>query len=213
MKKNRKRNGIYREKDFYIFVGLWIIGFIVFTLIPMGYSLYASFTKWDGVSAPQFNGVQNYIRMFVQDERFWGSLKNTLYYTVVSVPLNIGIALLLAILLNKRLPGTNIFRGIIYAPSVLAGVAVYMGWTYLYGNDTGMINYLLYKIFHIILFKEWQCELHISPCFAIDQTFSDQTFSVRIKFVGFHMQDCTNLTDFSAVHLSNSPCNHLIFCR
>lgn len=64
-----------------------------------------------------------------------------------------------------------------------------------------------------ILFKEWQCELHISPCFAIDQTFSDQTFSVRIKFVGFHMQDCTNLTDFSAVHLSNSPCNHLIFCR
>ena len=106
MKKNRKRNGIYREKDFYIFVGLWIIGFIAFTLIPMGYSLYASFTKWDGVSAPQFNGVQNYIRMFVQDERFWGSLKNTLYYTV--------------------------------------------GWTYLYGNDTGMINYLLYKIFHII---------------------------------------------------------------
>ena len=88
--------------------------------------------------------------MFVQDERFWGSLKNTLYYTVVSVPLNIGIALLLAILLNKRLPGTNIFRGIIYAPSVLAGVAVYIGWTYLYGNDTGMINYLLYKIFHII---------------------------------------------------------------
>lgn len=150
MKKNRKRNGIYREKDFYIFVGLWIIGFIAFTLIPMGYSLYASFTKWDGVSAPQFNGVQNYIRMFVQDERFWGSLKNTLYYTVVSVPLNIGIALLLAILLNKRLPGTNIFRGIIYAPSVLAGVAVYIGWTYLYGNDTGMINYLLYKIFHII---------------------------------------------------------------
>ena len=66
MKKNRKRNGIYREKDFYIFVGLWIIGFIAFTLIPMGYSLYASFTKWDGVSAPQFNGVQNYIRMFVQ---------------------------------------------------------------------------------------------------------------------------------------------------
>ena len=126
MKKNRKRNGIYREKDFYIFVGLWIIGFIAFTLIPMGYSLYASFTKWDGVSAPQFNGVQNYIRMFVQDERFWGSLKNTLYYTVVSVPLNIGIALLLAILLNKRLPGTNIFRGIIYAPSVLAGVAVYI---------------------------------------------------------------------------------------
>lgn len=150
MKKNRKRNGIYREKDFYIFVGLWIIGFIAFTLIPMGYSLYTSFTKWDGVSAPQFNGVQNYIRMFVQDERFWGSLKNTLYYTVVSVPLNIGIALLLAILLNKRLPGTNIFRGIIYAPSVLAGVAVYMGWTYLYGNDTGMINHLLYKIFHII---------------------------------------------------------------
>ena len=79
MKKNRKRNGIYREKDFYIFVGLWIIGFIAFTLIPMGYSLYASFTKWDGVSAPQFNGVQNYIRMFVQDERFWGSLKKDVY--------------------------------------------------------------------------------------------------------------------------------------
>ncbi len=128
----------------------WLFGFVVFTLIPMVYSLYASFTKWDGISAPQFNGVRKYIKMFMQDVRFWGSVVNTLYYTIVSVPLNIVIALFLAILLNKRLKGTNVFRGIIYAPSVLAGVAVYMGWTYLYGNDTGMINYLLYKVFHIV---------------------------------------------------------------
>lgn len=145
----KKQKGIYKEWHFFAFISPWLVGFIAFTLIPMLYSLYASFTQWDGISNPQWTGIQNFIKMFAQDERFLGSIWNTLYYTIVSVPLNIIVALILAVLLNKMLPGTNVFRAIFYAPSVIAGVAVYMGWTYLYGTDTGMINYLLYDWFHI----------------------------------------------------------------
>ena len=85
--------------------------------------------------------------MFTTDERFWGSIWNTLYYTAATVPLNILFALLLAVLLNRKLPGTNFFRSVFYVPSGIAGVAVYMGWTYLFGAETGMINHLIYQVF------------------------------------------------------------------
>lgn len=142
-KKTSKKNGIYKESQFFAFISPWLIGFFAFTLIPMLYSLYASFTKWNGISAPIFDGLSNYIQMFTSDDRFWTSIINTLVYAVVTVPLNTIIALLMAVLLNKRLPGTNLFRSIFFMPSVIAGVAVYIGWTYLYGSDTGLINYLI----------------------------------------------------------------------
>ena len=79
----KKQKGIYKEWHFFAFISPWLVGFIAFTLIPMLYSLYASFTQWDGISNPQWTGIQNFIKMFAQDERFLGSIWNTLYYNCI----------------------------------------------------------------------------------------------------------------------------------
>ena len=113
---------------------------------PMLYSLYASFADWNGVTQPIFAGIKNYVQMFTADELFWKSVINTLYFTLVSVPLNMIVTVVLAVLLNKRLPGFYFFRAVFYLPSIIAGVAIYIAWSYLLNADTGIINYMLSKI-------------------------------------------------------------------
>ena len=112
----------------------------------MLYSLYASFADWNGVTQPIFAGIKNYVQMFTADELFWKSVINTLYFTLVSVPLNMIVTVVLAVLLNKRLPGFYFFRAVFYLPSIIAGVAIYIAWSYLLNADTGIINYMLSKI-------------------------------------------------------------------
>lgn len=143
-----KKNSIYRkqEKYFYGFISLWLIGFFVFTLGPMLYSLYASFTDWNGITAPEFAGMKNYVRIFSEDDLVGKSILNTLAFTLASVPLNLIIGLLLAVLLNKRHFGSNFFRALFYMPSVIAGVAIYIAWTYLMNTNTGIFNLWLSKL-------------------------------------------------------------------
>lgn len=131
---------------FYLFIAPWLIGFCVFTLFPMLFSLYTSFTNWDGMNSPSFIGLKNYINIFNVDRLFQTSLKNTLYYVALSVPLNILISIALAILLNKRLPATNFFRAVFYLPTICTGVASYITWLYLYNQNFGFINVLLSRI-------------------------------------------------------------------
>src|SRR4051812_8901643 len=95
---------------FYLTVSPWIIGFLLFTVIPMGVSLYLSFTRWNVVQAPVWNGLGNYVRMFTQDPDFYQSFKVTLIYTVTSVPLQMLVALSLAILLNEATIAVGFFR-------------------------------------------------------------------------------------------------------
>src|SRR4051812_44701428 len=86
---------------FYLFTAPWIIGFLLFTVIPMGISLYLSFTSWDVLSAPQWVGLDNFARMFNNDPDFFQSLKVTIIYAVFSVPIDLMVALALALLLNQ----------------------------------------------------------------------------------------------------------------
>jgi multiple sugar transport system permease protein len=95
------------------------------------------------LSSPHFVGLKNYLNVFKVDTMFLTALKNTLYYVGVSVPLNTIFAVMLALLLNKRLPGTNFFRSIFYLPTIFSGVALYIAWLYLYNQDSGFINVLL----------------------------------------------------------------------
>lgn len=143
----KKKKGLSREqasaRRFYIFISPWLLGFTMFVLLPMGFSLYASFTSWDGMNAPVFHGLKNYVSIFTTDMMFWDSVKNTLYYVCVTVPLSLVIALLLAMLLNKRLFFTNFFRSVFYLPTILSGVAISITWLYMYNPDTGVINTLL----------------------------------------------------------------------
>jgi multiple sugar transport system permease protein len=123
----------------YVFILPWLLGFVGLTLGPMLASLWLSFTKYNLLSPPQWIGVQNFIQLF-SDARFLHSIRITLLYVGVSVPLKLGFALLLAVLLNRGLRGLTIYRALFYVPSLLgSSVAIAILWRQVFG-DGGLVN-------------------------------------------------------------------------
>lgn len=127
---------------FYLLISPWLIGLLLFTGVPLGWSLYLSFTEWDVLTPPRWIGLANYIDMF-KDEDFYQSLKVTTMYTVVSVPARLAIALGLAMLLNQATRAVGFFRTAFYLPAVVASVAVAVIWRWLFNPRFGPINGLL----------------------------------------------------------------------
>ncbi|RKL61755.1 sugar ABC transporter permease [Thermoanaerobacteraceae bacterium SP2] len=127
----------------YIFILPWIIGFLVFTLGPLIFSLFISFFDWPIVGSPRFVGLKNYLTMFTDDPFFWKSFGITLKFALLFVPLNILTALFFAILLNQNVKGLSFFRTAFYLPSVISGVALSMIWAWVFSKDYGILNYLL----------------------------------------------------------------------
>src|SRR5262249_49907376 len=95
----------------YVFLAPWILGIVGLTLGPVIASLYLSFTRYDLLSAPKWIGAQNYVNLFA-DDRYLKSIRVTLVYVFISVPLKLAFALLLAVMLNRGLRGLNIYRAI-----------------------------------------------------------------------------------------------------
>ncbi|MGI6565784.1 MAG: carbohydrate ABC transporter permease [Limnochordia bacterium] len=124
------------------FVSLAVIGVFVFKLGPVVVSLWYSFTDYDVVSQPQFVGLENYKAM-VADPLFWKSLVNTVYYAGVSLPLRLILALFFAFLLNQKFRGMAFFRTVFYLPSVTAGVAIALLWTWVFEPTFGVVNNVL----------------------------------------------------------------------
>ena len=108
----------------------------------MLFSLGISFTSWDVISAKEFVGLENYKNLF-QDPLFFKSLKVTLYYTLLSVPLITCIPLLIAVLLNSKVKGISVFRAIFYVPSIVPIVASAAVWMYIYNPMYGLLNSIL----------------------------------------------------------------------
>lgn len=127
----------------YYFIMPWIIGFLAFTLGPLIFSLIISFFEWPVVGEKTFVGLSNYVEMFTNDPLFWTSLGVTLKFACLFVPLNIIIALLLAMLLNKNVRGSSFFRTAFYLPSVISGVALAMIWSWVFDGEYGILNYIL----------------------------------------------------------------------
>jgi multiple sugar transport system permease protein len=127
----------------YLLIGPWIIGFLIFTLGPMVASLIFSFTDYAVNKPTAFLGVANFIEMFIKDYRFWHSLQVTLTFAVFAIPLGLVFGLLLALLLNAKVPGLAVWRTLYYTPSVVSGVAVAVLWLYLFNPRYGIINWLL----------------------------------------------------------------------
>lgn len=126
----------------YIYILPWLIGFFVLTLYPFIQSLIYSFTNYD-IFHYEFVGLQNYIDIFTSDKIFSNSLSRTLLYTVITVPLKLFVALMIATLLTRPLKGIGLFRTIFYMPSLLgSSVALAIIWKYLFKSD-GVINILL----------------------------------------------------------------------
>lgn len=126
-----------------VFCMPFIIGFFVFLLVPMGISFYYSFCDYDILSPAKFAGLKNYITMFTNDETFWRSMKATVYFALVSVPLRLIFALLVAMILVKPTKATGFYRAAYYLPSIIGGsVAVAILWKRMFGID-GVVNQLL----------------------------------------------------------------------
>ncbi|GCE07275.1 carbohydrate ABC transporter permease [Dictyobacter aurantiacus] len=123
----------------YLFMLPWFVGLIALTLGPMLGSLYLSFTSYDLLSAPRWIGLQNYGAMLA-DIRFLDALKVTAIYVLLSVPLKLIFALLVAMVLNRGLRGLAIYRSIYYVPSLLGGsVTIAILWQQIFGKD-GIVN-------------------------------------------------------------------------
>ncbi|STD23123.1 carbohydrate ABC transporter permease [Enterococcus mundtii] len=124
------------------FIAPNFIGFLIFTLVPVVFSLILAFMKWDSFSTPEFVGMQNFTRM-LSDDTFWISLKNTFLYTIGVVPLTLICSLGLAILLNQKIRGVKFFRTAFFFPYVTSLVAIAVVWSMLFHPTMGPINQFL----------------------------------------------------------------------
>lgn len=128
------------------FVSPWLIGFLGFTIYPLASSFYYSLTRYDLIQRPVFIGASNYVFIFTKDPRFWTAISNTAYYVIFSVPLSIVVAFLIANLLNTKIVGRSVFRGIIYIPSIVPAICTAMVWLLLLNIQYGAINGFLRAI-------------------------------------------------------------------
>lgn len=112
-------------------------------IVPMGISLYYSFCDYNILSPPEFVGLKNYIQMFTADDRFWKSIGVTFYFALVSVPLRLIFALIVAMILVKGSKASPFYRAVYYLPSIIGGsVAVSILWKRMFATD-GVINQIL----------------------------------------------------------------------
>ncbi|GAA5206129.1 carbohydrate ABC transporter permease [Microbacterium kyungheense] len=127
----------------YAFLSPWLIGFFGLTAIPMVYSLYLSFTRYNIFQPPKWIGLDNYIRMFTDDPVFIQSAQITLVYVFIGTPITMAAALAVAMLLNFRDQGAGFFRSAFYAPSLIGGsVSVAIVWRAMFSTDGPVDNSL-----------------------------------------------------------------------
>lgn len=140
--KGRKRRRRRQDMVGYSFILPNFLGFFAFTLIPVFFSFGLSFCEWDSAHPISFVGMENFKRLLT-DQTFHISLKNTLFYTVWTVPLTIVLSLGMALLLNQEIKGRVVFRSIFFFPYVASLVAICVVWNMLFNPDMGPVNCLL----------------------------------------------------------------------
>lgn len=131
----------WRRYQGMLFILPWFIGFVIFSLGPFIASLVISFTNWNMADPPRFVGIDNYTRLFI-DENYIKSLVNTFYYTIFHVPGQIIIAFAVACLLNRKVHGLPLFRTAFYLPAITSGAATAIIWLFLF-QPKGLINQAL----------------------------------------------------------------------
>ena len=139
---HRSQQARIEERQFWLFLIPWIIGFLAFGLGPLVGSAVLSLTNYSLLSAPSFIGLANYERLFA-DPLFYKTMVNTLYFGGASVVLSVTFTLLIALLLNQNVQGLWFFRMVFYLPSVVAGIATALLWKNILDPDFGLINLVL----------------------------------------------------------------------
>ncbi len=124
----------------YLFLSPWLIGFFMLTLGPMFMSLYYSFTDYSLLTKPNWVGIENYKNIFTNDEVFASSLRITVLFVLVTVPLRLMFALAVAMLLNRKIKGISFYRTMVYLPSLIGtSIAVSILWKNIFSRN-GFIN-------------------------------------------------------------------------
>lgn len=142
---SRRRAGGLRRRlalEGYICILPWLIGFVLFTVAPTLGSLILSFAQWDMLGAPSWAGLANFQRL-VKDPLFYTAIGNTAYISLFSVPLQLVLALAVALGLNQKLRGVNIYRTIFFLPSQMPLVASALLWLWVFNPEFGLANALL----------------------------------------------------------------------
>jgi multiple sugar transport system permease protein len=139
----RTRFQIRRALWGYFFVLPWILGLVIFWGGPILASMYFGFTEYAVIGAPKFIGLANYVKAFTEDDLFWPSLGRTFSFATAYVPASVGGALILAVMLNQKLKGTNLYRTVFFVPHLIPAVALAVLWTFLLQPKLGPINAFL----------------------------------------------------------------------
>lgn len=138
-----RKSALYKKESraALLFILSPLVGYLLFVLYPFFYSIYASFTTWNGLGVQNFIGLENYIRL-ISDEYFHKSLYNTLFM-MLGIPIGLLLSLLLAMGLNRGIPGTTTFRVIYYIPVISSLAAISVLWQWAYNGDYGLVNQFL----------------------------------------------------------------------
>lgn len=127
----------------YLCISPVIIGVLVFTVTPVLLSLFYSFTRYNNISPPEFIGFDNFVNLWT-DEEFLHSLKITIYYTIITLPFDIGLSFLFGLLMNTKIKAMNVFRILVYLPCIVPGLASAKIWQDLFNpTANGRFNRIL----------------------------------------------------------------------
>jgi multiple sugar transport system permease protein len=127
----------------------WLLGFLLWTLYPIGASLYYSFTDFNGLQTPNWVGIDNYRRLLTPASFFWPSLRLTLLYGVLSLPLGLALSLAIAMLLARDVKGIGFWRTMFYLPAVIPSVATFILWLWLLSTN-GLINQIFSPLYRLL---------------------------------------------------------------
>ncbi len=169
----------------YLFLAPTMILFGIFTVAAVIYAFYLSFHEWNILEpAKPFVGLDNYSRL-LGDERFGGAIVNTLYYTAVSVPLTMGLGLLIALLLNNQIRARGFFRTLFYLPVVTPLVIAAIIWKWVYNGDFGLLNYYLIQLGIIDEPLLWLADPNLAmPAVIITSVWKSVGFSMVVYLAG-----------------------------
>lgn len=142
IKANKKSNLYAHEhRVAFMFVILPVIGFLVFSLLPFLYSIYASLTDWNGLGRMNFIGLENFQKL-IHDPYFYKTMWNTVFL-MLGIPIGLILSFALASALSRGIKGTTIFRTIYYIPVISSLAAISILWQWAYNGDFGLINQVL----------------------------------------------------------------------
>jgi multiple sugar transport system permease protein len=152
-----------RSKDdltAYLFLSPWLLGFLLFSGIPIIASFLLGLTRWDLISQPVFLGLRNYAEMFAPRSSFLRIMANTAWFSIASVVVTVAWALFLAMLLSKLRKSTPVFQFFFFVPAVMPSVALAFVFQLIFNQDVGIINYLL-GFFGVKSGPNWLMDNHL----------------------------------------------------